>query len=102
MQLLTRKIRQQLPPLHATDGIKDPLVVCCLLPGSIACAFYAIEYDGRDTLLVLSVTDDLNLKYFSLSGFKRICREVNEEPRRDRGFTPQPLSRVLNYYHSSL
>ena len=98
MQLLPRSIRQQLPPLHATDGVKDPQVVCRINDARQAFAFYVIEFDGKDTLYLLSVTDDFRMEYCSLSWLKRTFGNADEPLVCDPSFTPRPMSEVLKEY----
>ena len=49
MMLLTKELREQLPPLYASEQIDDPMVVCKFFYPDFHWRWYAIEFDGKDT-----------------------------------------------------
>lgn len=94
MKLLTKRLKQALPPLYATEWQKDPLVVCkFFLPGT-GWAWYPTEFDGKDTFFGYVEGLYNELGYFSLLDFKQTAGPLGLKVERDEDFEPVPLSQV--------
>ena len=52
MKLLTKELRDQLPPLYSQEHEKDPLVVCKFFTPDSFWTWYAYEFDGEDIFFV--------------------------------------------------
>jgi len=48
MKLLTKELREQLPPLYACENDPDPLVRAKFFYPDFSWTWYAIEFDGED------------------------------------------------------
>ncbi|MCC6457908.1 MAG: DUF2958 domain-containing protein [Caldilineaceae bacterium] len=92
MHLLTKALRQRLPPLGATDNQADPLVICKFFYPDFSWNWYAIEFDGHDLFFGFVNGDDPELGYFRLSELKANRGKLGLPIERDRYFTPCPLS----------
>ena len=95
MQLLTQKLRKQLPPLESQQGVEDPLVLCSFFLPDAPWHWYPIEFDGDDTFfgLVTSVFGQ-ELCTFCLSGLQMTRGFFGMAVERDLFFSPKPLSEV--------
>ena len=70
MQLITKRLAKDLPPLGATEADKDPLVRAKFFYPDFSWRWYAIEYDGEDLFFGYVDGDFPELGYFSLSELK--------------------------------
>lgn len=93
MMLLTKELRKQLPPLHATENDPDPLVLCKFLYADFNWTWYGIEFDGDDLFYGLVDGFARELGYFRLSELSS-SRENGEPIQRDPLFTPCRLSQL--------
>ena len=94
LKLLTKALRKQLPPLYATEGEADPLVICKFFTPDAGWTWYAIEFDGDDTFY--GFVDGLfpELGYFSLSELLSIRGKLGLPIERDCYFRPCHLSEI--------
>ena len=97
MTILTDDLRRKLPPLYATEGAYDPLVICkFFLPGT-RWTWYATEYDGKDILFGYVVGLEPELGYFSLHELTKVRGPFDMEIERDH-FEAVPLSNVRSLH----
>jgi len=97
MELLTDNLRRKLPPLYATEGQPDPLVICkFFLPGT-GWTWYAIEFDGKDIFFGFVVGLEPELGYFSLQELMKVRGPFDMEIERDH-FEAVPLSNVRSLH----
>ena len=94
MKLLTKKLRQHLPPLHSTENHPDPQVVCKFFFPAFHWTWYAIEFEGKDTFYGFVDGDFPELGYFSLSELKATKDKLGLFIERDRYFEPCRLSEL--------
>ena len=92
MKLLTKELRKRLPPLYATEGEKDPMVICKFFFPDFHWTWYAIEFDGEDIFFGYVVGDFPALGYFSLSELTSTRGKLGLRIERDRYFKPCRLS----------
>ena len=97
MELLTDNLRRKLPPLYATEGQPDPLVICkFFLPGT-GWTWYAIEFDRKDIFFGFVVGLEPELGYFSLHELMKVRGPFDMEIDRDH-FEAVPLSNVRSLH----
>ena len=94
MMLLTKELREQLPPLYASEQIDDPIVVCKFFYPDFHWRWYAIEFDGKDTFFGYVAGDFPELGYFTLSELQANRGAIGLRIERDMFFVPKPLSEV--------
>jgi hypothetical protein len=94
MMILTKEIRQKLPPLYSQENVADPVVVCKFFYPDFSWTWYAIEFDGEDTFYGYVAGDEPELGYFLLSELMGNSGKWGLPIERDRGFEPTPLSEV--------
>jgi len=105
MQLLSEEIRQQLPPLCATEGQRDPMVICKFFTPWAHWAWYVVEgeaseyEDGEDShwysdyLFFGWVCTHVNeLGCFRLSELESLRGPFELTVERDLYFKPERLS----------
>jgi hypothetical protein len=92
MKLLTEELLQKLPPLYATEQEKDPLVWAKFFYPDFSWTWYAIEFDGKDTVFGLVDGDFPELGYFSLSDLVSTRGTRGCPIERDLFFEPCRLS----------
>jgi hypothetical protein len=92
MKLLTNELRAQLPPLYATDGQADPIVICKFFAPWLNWTWFAIEFDGEDTFFGLFEGGEIELGYFSLADLESVRGLAGLAIERDLHFKPRPLS----------
>lgn len=95
MKLLTREIRELLPPLYAQDekGGKAVAYVKFFCPWS-SWTWYATEFDGDDTFFGLVDGFEKELGYFSLSELEAIKGPGGLKIERDRYWRPRALAEI--------
>lgn len=98
MKLLTKELREQLPPLYASEQVEDPVVVCKFFYPDFHWTWYAIEFDGKDTFFGYVAGDFPELGYFTLSELEATRGALGCPIERDMFFAPQPLSEVRKIY----
>jgi len=94
MKLLTKALRGKLPPLYATQGEEDPLIVCKFFHARSEWTWYAIEFDGEDLFFGLVRGHFTELGYFSLSEMEAFRDSLGLGIERDLHFQPTRLSEV--------
>lgn len=95
MKLLTKSVRESLPPLHSTKTHPDPLAVVKFFTPWAGSTWYAIEFDGEDCFFGVVDGFERQLGYFSLTELEAIRGPSGLPIERDRHFEPIPLSRLL-------
>jgi hypothetical protein len=98
MELLTRELRQQLPPLYAQESVADPLVICKFFTPDAGWTWYAIEFDGEDVFFGWVVGFVQELGYFLLSELEAVHGPLGLPIERDLHFRPTRLSEVKLLY----
>ncbi len=99
MQLLTKELRQKLPPLYSGEekGLQAVALVKFFTPDS-GWTWYASEFDGTDTFFGLAVGFEPELGYFSLSELLQVRGALGLPVERDRHFTPKSLGELLEQH----
>lgn len=92
MKLLTQALLEQLPPLYATEGDPDPLVICKFFYPAFHWNWFATEYDGADLFFGVVAGDFVEMGYFSLNELKETRDKLGLPIERDLYFTPCHLS----------
>lgn len=95
MKLLTKEIREQLPPLYSQDGKGGKAIVYLKMftPDS-SYSFYATEFDGEDTFFGLVDGHVKELGNFSLSELESIRGALGLPIERDMHFQPKALEEI--------
>jgi len=95
MQLLTKEIRGQLPPLGSQDSKGGKAVAWAkfFTPDS-SWTWYATEYDGQDTFFGLVEGQEKELGYFSLSELQSARGPMGLAIERDLHWTPKTLAEI--------
>jgi Protein of unknown function (DUF2958) len=99
MELLTKELREQLPPLYAQEHEADPLVICKFFTPDSSWTWYAWEFDGVDVFFGLVIGFEQELGYFSLSELQATRGPLALPIERDLHFQPTRLS-VVSSWHS--
>ena len=94
MKLLTKELRDKLPPLYQAEGEDDPVVICKFFHPRSSWTWYAIEFDGEDLFFGLVKGHFVELGYFSLSEMEAFRDSWGLGIERDRHFKPTRLSEV--------
>ena len=94
MELLTKELREQLPPLYAQEQEADPLVICKFFTPDSSWTWYALEFDGRDVFFGLVIGFEEELGYFRLSELTQARGPLGLSIERDIHFQPTRLSLV--------
>src|SRR2546426_924361 len=71
MELLTKEVREQLPPLYSQEQEADPLVICKFFTPDSTWTWYALEFDGVDVFFGLVIGFEQELGYFLLSELRQ-------------------------------
>src|SRR5947208_12151440 len=94
MELLTKELREQLPPLYSQEHVEDPLVSCkCFAPDS-QWTWYCLEFAGEGVFGGLVVGFEQELGYFRLSDLLHARGPLGLSIERDLHFSPMRLSAV--------
>ena len=88
MELLTKKLREALPPLYTNENETDPKAIVKFFTPYHNWTWYATEFDGDDTFFGLVDGLDKELGYFSLAELESLGPKLE----RDLHFKPTPLS----------
>lgn len=99
MQLLTKQLREMVPPLYSTENESDPLALCKFFTPDAHWTWYVLEFDGSDLCFGYVVGDEPELGYFSLKELAGIRGKLGLPVERDLYFEPTPLS-VLKVQHA--
>lgn len=98
MMLMPSYVEKKLPPLYSKENEKDPKVLCKFFLPFTKWAWYAIEFDGKDTFFGYVVGDYPELGYFSFRELKEIEGPYGIGVERDMYFDPCPLTEVKSLY----
>jgi len=95
MQLLTKEIREKLPPLGSQDGKGGKAIARLKLftPDS-SWTWYATEYDGQDMFFGLVEGQEKEFGYFSLSELQNARGPMGLAIERDLHWTPRTLGEI--------
>ena len=92
MMLLTKELRNKLPPLYSQDGKGgDAIVHVKFFTPDSSWTWYATEFDGEDTFFGLVKGLETELGYFSLSELEANRGPLGLPIERDRLFKPTYL-----------
>jgi hypothetical protein len=100
MLLLTKELRETIPPLYATEKQKDPTVYCRFFTPDAQWTWYVTEFDGKDTFFGLVDGLYAELGYFRLSELQKIRGAFGLPIERDKGFEPCKLSDAWKLVHA--
>jgi hypothetical protein len=99
MLLLTKAIRQKLPPLYANEEQgTDALAIVKFFTPDSSWTWYASEFDGDDLFFGLAVGFEPELGYFRLSELQSIRGKLGLPVERDKFFKPTPLRELLEQH----
>jgi hypothetical protein len=98
MELVTKELREQLPPLYAQEREADPIVVCKFFTPDSGWTWYALEFDEVDTFFGLVIGFEAELGYFSLSELQAARGPLGLPIERDVHFQPTWLSVVRSWH----
>ena len=95
MELMTKAVRQALPPLGAQDQLGGKAVahVKFFTPDA-SWTWYATEFDGEDMLFGLVDGHVKELGYFSLSELREVRGALGLPIERDLYWTPKTLDEI--------
>ena len=96
LKLLTKELRKKLPPIDATEGVPDPMVICKFFYPDFHWTWYALEYDGSDCFWGIVDGDYVEMGYFNLSELSANRGKLGLPIERDLYFTPCPKSALIN------
>jgi hypothetical protein len=100
MELLTKEVREQLPPLYSQEQEADPLVICKFFTPDSTWTWYALEFDGVDVFFGLVIGLEQELGYFLLSELRQARGPLGLPLERDIRFKPTRLSEVRTLHRS--
>ena len=93
MKLLTDELIKILPPLYATENIKDPLIQCKFFTPDSSWSWYVLEFDKTNEIFFGYVCGlERELGYFSLAELESVKGHLNLAIERDTSFKPTKLS----------
>lgn len=98
MLLLTKELRQKLPPLGATEKQGDPLAVVKFFTPDSSWTWFATEFDGKDLFFGAVSGFEFELGYFRLSELQETRGPLGLAIERDLHFKPTPLSKIREQY----
>ena len=98
MELLTKALREQLPPLYAQEHEADPLVICKFFTPDGQWTWYVLEFDGEDMFFGWVVGFEEELGYFRLSELRQARGPWGLLIERDLHFQPTRLSLVKRWH----
>ena len=94
MDLLTKELREQLPPLYSQEHETDPLMICKFFTPDSNWTWYACEFDGQDLFFGWVIGFEHELGYFRLSELMRARGPFGLSIERDLHFSPTRLSEI--------
>jgi len=92
MKLLTKQLREALPPLYSNENETDPKAIAKFFTPDSNWTWYATEFDGEDTFFGLVDGHEKELGYFSLKELESVRGAFGLPVERDQWFNPTPLS----------
>lgn len=95
-KLLTQALREQLPPLYATETtpMADKMAVVKFFTPDSNWTWYGVEFDGKDTFFGLVDGFERECGYFSLSELESIRGPMGLPVERDAYFEPTRLEEL--------
>jgi hypothetical protein len=98
-QLLTARIRKQLPKLYANEAIGlDALAHVKFFTPDSCFTWYVSEFDGEDLFFGLVIGHYLELGYFSLAELQSIRGPLGLPVERDLQFESATLESLRRHY----
>lgn len=95
MVLLTKEIKEKLPPLYSQEQAIDPLALVRFYDTLEDWSWYAVEFDGDNLFFGLVLGFEREFGYFSLQEFEQVNRQSGfSRIERDSGFQPTPVSAI--------
>ncbi len=92
MQLMTKELRKQLPPIGAQSESEDPTVYVKFFCPWNHWTWFAYEFDGEDIFFGFVKGDFDEFGTFSLSEMESVSGPIGLGIERDIHFTPKKLS----------
>lgn len=102
MKLIPKDLRKQLPALYSQENEKDPMVICKFFLPMTKWAWYASEFDGKDTFFGFVSGEYPELGYFSLSELENLEGLYGIGVERVIYFETTRLSRIRAEYEQSI
>src|SRR5258708_32576773 len=99
MELLTKELRAQLPPLYSQEHEADPLVICKFFTPDSNWTWDGFEFDGEDVFFGWVVGFEKELGSFRLSELRVAGGPFGLPIERDIHFAPTCRSEVLRLHH---
>ncbi len=96
MELIAKSIADKIPPLYATEDMKDPIVYVKLYLGGWTCYITEISIDKDICFGYVVSPFDSELGYFSLKEISAIRSSLGFGVERDLNFSSTLLSKVKN------
>lgn len=92
MELLTNKLRNELPALYSQENNPAPVAAVRFIDTLGNWSWYAVEFDGENTFFGLVLGFEREFGYFSLSEFEEVNQSAGfARIQRDRDFQPTPV-----------
>ena len=103
MKLLPEDVAQTLPKLYEQDNKGDDAIAYVkFFDPCSQWTWYAMEFDGDDTLFGLVIGFETELGYFSLKELKACRNRLGLGIERDLYFTPTSLKEMRENCHGNL
>jgi len=97
MELLPKEIREQLPPMHATEKLPrgEKKAICKFFTPDAGWTWYALEFDPEENTF-FGIVDGLEVEwgYFSLEDLKSVRGRLGLPVERDLWFKPTPVGEL--------
>lgn len=94
MKLITKELREKLPPFYSQEDNPDPEVHIKFFCPWNSWTWYGIEFDGDDTFFGWVDGDFPELGYFTLSELESVTGPMGLKIERDLYFESKLLSEV--------
>jgi hypothetical protein len=97
MKLLTKEIADKIPRLYKTENVPLPEKIAYtkfFYPAN-QWTWYAVEFDGKDTLWGLVVGHETECGYFSLNELREFVGSTTLGIERDMYFSPTKIQDLL-------
>ena len=91
MMLLTKELREKLPPLYSQENEPDPIVHVKFFHPVGRSTWYITEFDGADIMFGLCCLHEAEIGYVSLAELQSV-KVMGLGIERDRSWKPKPLS----------
>ena len=101
MKLLTKEIRDKLPPLYSQEKVQDPMGQVKFFTPDSNWTWYGIEFDGKDLFFGWVVGLEKEMGYFSLKELESARGPLGLAIERDKWFTPLRLSEVKKLHQGA-